>query len=68
MEGPSLVLLKEELKPFKGKKVQKASGLARIEHERLSGNKIRDFKTWGKHFLIVFDHITIRIHFLMFGS
>lgn len=68
MEGPSLVLLKEELRPFKGKRVQKASGLARIDYERLSGKKIRDFKTWGKHFLIVFDDITIRIHFLMFGS
>lgn len=68
MEGPSLVLLKEELQTFKGKKIKKASGLARIDHTRFSGKTIRDFKSWGKHFLIVFDDITLRIHFLMFGS
>ncbi len=27
-----------------------------------------DFKTYGKHFLIIFEQFTIRIHFLMFGS
>ena len=68
MEGPSLVLLKEELQPFIGKKIRKSSGLASIDHARLSGKKILAFKTWGKHFLIVFDHITLRLHFLMFGS
>lgn len=68
MEGPSLVLLKEEFQPFKGRKIIKSSGPARIDHQRLTGKKIRDFKSWGKHFLIVFDDITLRIHFLMFGS
>lgn len=68
MEGPSLVLLKEELQPFKGKKIEKATGLARIDYKRITGNKIRDFKSWGKHFLIILDDVTLRIHFLMFGS
>src|SRR5687768_13751317 len=68
MEGPSLVLLREELKPFIGKKIIKASGLAQIDHERLTGQRIKAFKSWGKHFLIVLDELTIRIHFLMFGS
>jgi endonuclease-8 len=68
MEGPSLVILREELEHFKGKKILKASGLAKINFERLTGKKIRDFKSWGKHFLIVLDDITLRIHFLMFGS
>ena len=68
MEGPSLVLLREELHPFVGKKIIKSSGLARIDHERLNGQKIKTFKSWGKHFLIVLEHVTIRIHFLMFGS
>ena len=68
MEGPSLVLLKEELQPFVGKKIKRSSGLARIDHASLSGKKIRLFRSWGKHFLIVFDHITLRLHFLMFGS
>lgn len=68
MEGPSLVLLREELNTFVGKKILKASGLARIDHERLNGQKIKAFKSWGKHFLIVLENVTIRIHFLMFGS
>jgi endonuclease-8 len=67
MEGPSLVLLKEELQSFKGKKIKKASGLARIDFESLKGKTIKDFRSWGKHFLIVFGNTTIRIHFLMFG-
>ena len=68
MEGPSLVLLKEELQPFTGLKIKRSSGLAKIDHESLSGKKIRMFRSWGKHFLIESDHVTIRLHFLMFGS
>ena len=68
MEGPSLVLLQEEFQAFKGKRIKSASGLTRIDHAALAGQKIRDFKSWGKHFLIVLDRVTIRIHFLMFGS
>jgi endonuclease-8 len=68
MEGPSLVLLKEEVHSFTGKKIKGSSGSSKIDHEQLSGQKILEFKTWGKHFLIVFKNFTIRIHFLMFGS
>lgn len=68
MEGPSLVILKEEIKSFKGKKIVAASGLAKINLERLTGLKIKSFKTWGKHFLIQLKGFSLRIHFLMFGS
>jgi endonuclease-8 len=68
MEGPSLVILREEIKSFKGKKINEASGLAKINYERLPGAKIKTFKSWGKHFLIEFKNFTLRIHFLMFGS
>jgi endonuclease-8 len=69
MEGPSLVILKESLKAFKRKKVVAASGTTtRIDPAELVGQKIIDFKSWGKHFLIVFPQFAIRIHFLMFGS
>jgi endonuclease-8 len=68
MEGPSLVILKEEIKSFKGKKIAEASGLAKINCDRLPGRKIKAFSTWGKHFLIEFKDFTLRIHFLMFGS
>ncbi|WP_276366109.1 DNA-formamidopyrimidine glycosylase family protein [Chryseolinea sp. H1M3-3] len=69
MEGPSLVILKEQLQPFKGKKIRKASGsTTRVETNKLVNQKIIDFKSWGKHFLIEFETFFLRIHFLMFGS
>ncbi len=68
MEGPSLVILKEEIKAFLGKKILHVSGNTTIEKERFKNKVIRDFKSWGKHFLICFDNFYVRIHFLMFGS
>jgi endonuclease VIII len=68
MEGPSLIILKEEVKSFVGKKITEAFGLSKIDYERLVGLKIKSFKSWGKHFLIEFKDFSIRIHFLMFGS
>ena len=67
-EGPSMVILKELVQPFKGKKVIHVSGNTKEAVEEFAGKKIIDFKTWGKHFLICFTQKTIRIHFLLFGS
>lgn len=67
-EGPSIVILKEELKAFKGKKIISVSGNAKIDLQRILNLKIIDFKSWGKHFLICFDGFFLRIHLLMFGS
>jgi len=67
-EGPSILILHEVLKPFKGKKVISASGYAKIDYKRLKGKTITDLKTWGKHTLICFKDFTVRIHLLMFGS
>ena len=69
MEGPSLVILKEELSRFCGKQISHASGLSKINYEQITGRKIKAFKSWGKHFLIVIGNsLAIRVHFLMFGS
>lgn len=68
MEGPSLVILKEELQNFRGKVPLEIAGAAKLDYERLRKKKVLDFKTWGKHFLICFNGFYIRIHFLMFGS
>lgn len=68
-EGPSIYILKEELALFKGKKVVDAvsdkptPGLSVIK-----GQKIIALKTWGKHLLICFPKVTVRIHLLMFGT
>ena len=67
-EGPSIVILKEEVRIFKGKKVITVAGNTRIEKERMAGLKIIDFKSWGKHFLICFPGFACRIHFMLFGS
>src|SRR5450432_1676716 len=67
-EGPSIVILKEFVQPFKGKKILKVEGNSKQDIHRLTGEKIIDFKSWGKHFLIYFKNFTVRIHFMLFGS
>jgi endonuclease-8 len=67
-EGPSIVILKEEVKSFKGKKVLEVGGNTKVDVAWVKGKTIRDFKSWGKHFLICFDTATIRIHFMLYGS
>ncbi|MEO8762907.1 MAG: DNA-formamidopyrimidine glycosylase family protein [Ginsengibacter sp.] len=67
-EGPSIVILKELAEPFRGKKIVKVEGNAKLDIRRLNGGKILDFKSWAKHFLICFKNFTVRIHLMMFGS
>jgi len=68
-EGPSLILLKEALSPFVGRKLASATGNAKdIPYEVLAGQHLKEVKTWGKHLLLCFDRLTLRIHLLMFGS
>lgn len=68
MEGPSLIILKEEIEAFKGKEIIDVSGNTKIEKKIFKNKKVKDFKSWGKHFLICLDDFFIKIHFLMFGS
>jgi len=67
-EGPSIIIAKEDIAGFAGKKVIDASGLAKIDFDRLENKVITDIRSWGKHLLICFDDFTIRIHFMLFGS
>ena len=67
-EGPSIVILKEAVQEFKGKKVISVTGNSKKDIQRLAGKKIIDFKSWGKHFLICFPSFTVKIHFMLFGS
>jgi len=43
-EGPSIVILKEELDAFKGKKVLTAEGNSKIDIARMENLKIKDLK------------------------
>jgi endonuclease-8 len=67
-EGPSIVILKEQVQSFKGKKVLEVDGNSKMDIQRISGLTIIDFKSWGKHFLICFEGFAVRIHFMLFGS
>jgi len=69
-EGPSIVILRQAVEELnlKGEKIEFAEGTAKIDLERLVGQKVVDFRSWGKHFLICFETFTLRIHFMLFGS
>jgi endonuclease VIII len=67
-EGPSILLVREALQPFIGKKILTAKGNSKIEKSRLINRKITNILSWGKHLLICFEGFTLRIHFLMFGT
>jgi endonuclease VIII len=67
-EGPSIVILKEEVQPFKGKKIVQVTGNSKIDQQRMRNQQIVDFKSWGKHFLVCFKDFTLRVHFMLFGS
>jgi endonuclease-8 len=68
-EGPSILILKEKLLQFKGKKVLDANGYAKgFDAEMLIGKTLKDIKTWGKHTLLVFPKFAVRVHMMLFGS
>ena len=68
-EGPSIFILKELITPlFKGKKIIKAFGNAKIDMTLLNGEKITDIRCWGKQLLIYTRDSIVRVHLLMFGS
>ena len=68
-EGPSIIILKEKLQPFVGRKITAAKGYAKgFDPLVLKNQTIADIKTWGKHLLICFDDFAIRIHMGLFGS
>ncbi len=68
MEGPSLYLAANQLKPFKNKTVLSVSGNSKIEKERMPEKKVKAIFAWGKHLIIQFDEFALRTHFLLFGA
>lgn len=67
-EGPSIVILKESVQEFKGKKLIGISGNTKVDFSSLANKKVIDFKSFGKNFFICFKGASIRIHFMLFGS
>jgi endonuclease-8 len=68
MEGPSLKIAEEQLKPFKKKAVLGITGNTKIDKERLVGEVVKDIFSWGKHLVFQFDTFAMRVHFMLFGT
>jgi endonuclease-8 len=68
MEGPSLFLAQEQLKPFKKKTVESVAGNTSLDVSRLPHLVVKDIFSWGKHLVFQFDDFAIRIHFMLFGT
>ena len=67
-EGPSIVILKEQVSPFLGRTIRRVQGNTTIEKERLLAQRVEAFRSWGKHFLIELPDFSLRVHFMLFGS
>lgn len=67
-EGPSIAILRDEASIFVRKVVSRAEGNAKIDMQRIEGERVADWRSFGKQTLIVFDGFYVRVHLLMFGS
>ena len=67
-EGPSIVILRELVARFTGQVILRAEGNTKIDKDRLTGQPVDAFRSWGKHFLIELPDHDLSVHFLMFGS
>lgn len=67
-EGPSILHLRNQLLPFKGKIVREAGGYGSMPTEWINGKRLLDIKTWGKHLLFIFSNGTVRVHLGLFGD
>jgi len=68
-EGPQMVFLKEQLEPFIGQAVSKATGSAKnIPYASIQNQVLTSIKTFGKELLFCFPDFTIRIHLMLFGK
>jgi len=67
-EGPTIVLMKEDLQKFVGEKVTEVIGSEVLETSEIKGEILREIKTFGKQTFLIFDTIIFKVHLMMFGS
>ena len=67
-EGPTIVLMKENLQKFVGEKVVSAVGNSGIDNELLINKKLKEIRLYGKQTYLIFEKVSVKIHLLMFGS
>ena len=68
MEGPSLFLAQQQLKPFKRKTVLAVTGNTKLDKSMFVGRQVKDIFSWGKHLVFQFDSFALRIHFMLWGT
>jgi endonuclease-8 len=68
MEGPSIHLAAEQLRPFVGRRARRVEGNSRAGIERLRGQTVREIFAWGKHLVFQFDAFALRVHFMLWGT
>jgi endonuclease-8 len=68
VEGPSIHLAAEQLRPFVGRRVRGVDGNSRIGIERFRGKVVREIFAWGKHLVFQFDTFALRVHFMLWGT
>ncbi len=68
MEGPSIHLAAEQLRPFVGRRVEAVAGNSTIGIDRMAGKRLGEIFAWGKHLVLQFDRFALRIHFLLWGT
>jgi len=66
-EGPSILILREQLAMFIGRTVRDAAGRGTLDLQRLRSRRLRDVRSWGKQLILEFDGLNLRIHLLLFG-
>src|SRR5438045_797050 len=67
-EVPSIVIFKELVNDFKGKKIIEIGGNTKVDFSSLENQTISEFRSFGKNFFICFKKASIKIHFMLFGS
>jgi len=67
-EGPSILHLRNQLLPFKGKIIREAGGYGPMPTGWINGKKLLDIQTWGKHLLFIFSNGAVRVHLGLFGD
>lgn len=67
-EGPSIVILRDDAAHFAGHTIIRAEGNAKIDMQRLPGQRVSSIRSFGKQTLIELPGFAIRVHLLMFGS
>ena len=68
MEGPTLRIGEQHLKPFSGEVVLAIVGNSKLHQAQLHRVVVQDILTWGKRLVIQFGKFALGTHFLMFGT